>query len=459
MPNDLFQSLINEIEAGVNVESKLAELSEEQLDALFKEAQPFKSLGTASSDKIVIGSVSNLREKYLKKLITTSMVSFLFQMQSEFTTDENDLTTTIDKNDFFDEVDNKQALPDSFNIDMLYTDELKNMFVSVFPNVKNNIPFKEMEFQLSEEQLLEVSTKANQRYAELTKKEKVFNSTKYNEALEKAIETQSVDERKVINRFLEWLFKYNEDTHAEKGEQSIEDDPERKDVSSLKGSDPVYDNIPPNDTHCRFNTYYEINYEKMREATHNIYNVKPDLEHAMIIYNIADSQDGVDAFIHKYGASSKYDIVSFPLNRWTLMGPFKENRERVDYYNKHNSIIKGLLEQQEKDAALGEELMKKRIKSKKVKAEKVFGKDSPQFDEYRKLNPSELEQKYGAKVEEIDEDHIKITRDVVVNAETGEELIVDNDGVPTNALEVPITTINAKTGETTQTRIFTESSQ
>ena len=229
----------------------------------------------------------------------------------------------------------------------------------------------------------------------------------------------------------------------------------------MKGKDPVtndvYENIPANDTHCRFNTYYDLNYEKMREATQNIYNVKPDLEHAMIVYDVVDTQTEVNSFIEKYGATAKYDVLSFPLNKWTLMGPFKENRERVDYYNKHNSIIKSMLEQQEKDAALGEELIKNRVKSKKIKSEKVFGKDSESFNEYKKLSPSELQGKYNAKIEEIDENNVKVVREVHVDAETGEKLELDEDGVPMNALEIPITNINAKTGETSQTRIFSRS--
>ena len=454
MSKQLFESLIQEISSGNidSVEDKIAELSEEQIDALFGEAQPFKALGTASSEKIVIGSVSNLREKYLKKLVTTSMVSFLFQMKDEFTVDEEDLTTPVNKDDFFDEIP-AQTLPENFNMDNLYNEELLAFFTTKFPE-SNEIVYKEMEKELTEDDLLEVSNNVSKRYADMTRPEKVINGAKYDEALEAAIQKQSESEKVVINRFLEWLFKFNADKHSEGGGQAVVDDPERKDVAQLKGTDPVYDNIPPNDTHCRFNAYADINYEKLRDATHNIYNIKPDLEHAMIVYNVVDTQAEVDSFIHKYGSTSKYDIVAFPLNRWTLMGPFKENRERVDYYNKHNSIIKSMLEQAEKDAALGEDLMKKRVKNKKVKAEKVFGKDSPQFEEYKKLNPSEVETKYNGKVEEI-EDGIKVTRDVVIDAQTGEE--VKDEGVPLNALEIPITSINAKTGATTQTRIFTQS--
>lgn len=73
------------------------------------------------------------------------------------------------------------------------------------------------------------------------------------------------------------------------------------------------------------------------------------------------------------------------------------------------------------------------------------------------MNPSDLESKYGIDMTETENGDIKITREITVNAATGEEMKVDDDGVPLTALEVPITNINAATGETSQTRFFTES--
>lgn len=459
MSSDLLDTLLQELFSGNNefVNSKLAELTDEQIDALFSEAQAFKSIGPASTDKVVIASVSNLREQYLKKLLTTALISFLFQMKDEYAVDEVELTSPPNKDDYMEEVAN-HILPDDFDKNTFYHNELSKYYKEKFPDHEET-KVSDMEEALTEDELLDLTAKGNAELAKLTTPEKKLNAMAYNDAIQDAIKTQSDGERVVIDKFLSWLFKFNKDKHEQDGHQPAVDDPGRTDLSELEGTDPVYDNIPPNDTHCRFTSYYEINYEKLREATNNIYNVKPDREHAMIVYDVVNSQEDANAFIRKYASSSKYDILSFNLNRWTLMGPFKENRERVDYYNKHNSIIKALLEQQEADNQLAEDLMKKRVKSTKVKAEKVFGKDSPGFEEYRKLSPAELENKYNAKVEQIDEDKIKVTREAVVDAETEETLTLDEDGVPTNALEVPITTINAKTGEVSQSRIFTRADE
>lgn len=454
MSKQLFESLISEINSGNldKVSDQIANLSEEELDRLFSEAQPYKALGTASTDKFVLASVSNMREKYLKKLIITAMVSFLFQMKEEFATDEEDLVSPPNKEDFMEETSSQVS--DNFNPEVVYNEQLVALYKERNPTYAGKKLLKDMENELSEDDLLLVSTKANQIVESLKKKERKLNSAKYHDALETSIKQQSDSERKIINRFLSWLFKFDENKHEQEGQNDIEDDEERIDAKTLKGIS--YENIPPNDTHCRFNAYLDLNYEKMREATQNIYNVKPDLEHAMIVYDVVDTQQQVDDFIHKYGANSKYDILSFGLNRWTLLGPFKENRQRVDYYNKHNSIIKSMLDQQEKDAALGEDLMKKRVKTVKKKSERVFGKDDSKLKDYLTMNPNELETKFNAKIEEVEEDKVKLTREVVIDQDTGRELEVDEEGVPTDALEIPIISVNARTGETNKTRIFSK---
>ncbi len=454
MSKQLFDELVSELQAGNNelVESKLCDLSDEQIDALFGEAQAFKSLGPATCDRVVLASVSNLRQQYLKKLITTAMVGFLFQMKDEYTVDEEELANPPNKEDFMVEV-SSNIIPDDFDQEHFYKMELRKAFSEKCPG-QDAESREEMETAIGEDALLEVAAKFAEHLKKLHAVEQKLDMQKYNEAIQSTVREESDRDRAVISKFLTNLFTFNKDKHLKEGHNPTVGDPERQDLEELKGTHAVYDNVPPNDTHCRFTKYFDINYEKMREATKNIYNVKPDLEHAMIVYDIVDSQEDANAFIGKYGSSSKYDIVSFNLNKWTLMGPFKENRERVDYYNKHNQVIKALLEQQEEDNLLGEDMMKKRVKSTKVKAEKVFGKDSPQFGEYKKLVGS-MGTDDRVIVEDVDEKTVKVVKETVVDTCTGEELTLDEDGVPTNALEVPVTTINAKTGEVKQSRIFT----
>lgn len=457
MSKELLDSLMADITAGDldSFREKALDLTDEQVNAIFESARPsYKSLGTASTEKHVIATVRNLREQYQKKLITTAMCGFLFQMKDEYLVDESDLTSPPNKEDFMYELPSK--LPDNFNEAMPYNEQLQKKYSAKFPegDIAN---YKLMEAELDENELLEVSIAANEQLEKLKESEKALDAAKYDAALDASIKKQSADEKEIIDRYLKRLFKYDVNVHSQEGKHPINNDPERVDPDELKGTHAVYDNIPPNDTHCRFNWYYNINYEKMIEATNNIYCIKPDLDEAVIVYDVVDTKEEVDAFLHKYGAASKVDIISFNLNTWTLIGPFAENRERANYYNKHNEVIKAMLTQQETDAALGEELMKNRVRTTKQKAEKVFGKDSPEFEEYRQMNPSDLESKFNAKISENSEECIRLTKEVVLDADTGKELTVDEDGIPQDALEIPITHLNARSGDTSQTRIFTRS--
>ena len=115
-----------------------------------------------------------------------------------------------------------------------------------------------------------------------------------------------------------------------------------------------------------------------------------------------------------------------------------------------------MIEQQEKDAELGTDIMKKRIKTKKLTSERVFGPDSPEFAQYKKYNQSELESKYGLKMIDMDDGSIKVTKTVTVDAATNKVLKTDDEGTPDNALDVDIININAKTGSANKTRIFTK---
>lgn len=380
------------------------------------------------------------------------MVSFLYQMEKEYTVEDDDLTNPPNEEDFMVETPVEQ-----FNGDYskFYNDELEKRFKERFPESEDPLSTSDMESQFNEDEILDINFVANNNMKDLNKPIRTLNKARLFAAIEAEVANQSLEERKIIKKFLNKLFHYDPLLHVQEGLHPVIDgDTDRRDLNTIKSSS-HHEHIPPNDTFAHFTSFYDINYEKLRQATLDLYNVKPDLEHAIIVYDVLDSTKDVDAWMHKYGASAKYDIVSFPLNCWTIQGSFKENRDRIDFYNKNNGIIKSMLDQQEKDANLGEELMKKRIKTKKIRSERVFGKDSPEFEKYQNMNPSELKTKYGIEMSETDEG-INVTREITVNADTGEELQTDDSGIPVDALEVPITNINAATGETSSTRFFTE---
>ena len=457
--SELIDDITNNVHDNVELSDKLASLTAEQIDMLMQEVQPYKTLGTASQEKQVLASISNLREEYYKKLMTTSLVGFLYQMMSEYVIDEEELVNKVNPEDYAEYIDTHKDF--NVNTDKIYHETVIDYFKKKFPDDTETLNRLDMEKKLSEDDLLEVSKLVNDEVKRINTPVKTINSTKMYDDIQKKIESQSNEEKKVINRFLSKYFKYDPLNHVQPGNNDIVDDPDRKEVTTFSNDTEkaMYQNIPPNDTFRRFTSFFEVNYDKIREVTNNIYNVKPDLENAVIIYDILDEKKDVDKFIQKYGTNSKFDILNFPLNQWTVVGAFKQNRERVNYYNKHNKIIEGMLEQQETDNNLSAELLKNRVKVKKRVSERVFGKDSKEFLEYKKLNPSELETKYGLKMEDLEDGSIKVSKTETIDQETGKVVGVDEEGTPDNALEIDVFNINAKTGTSTKNRIYTKSEE
>ena len=97
------------------------------------------------------------------------------------------------------------------------------------------------------------------------------------------------------------------------------------------------------------------------------------------------------------------------------------------------------MKQQEEDAKMGKVLLDARVRKKKVKNIKEYGKDHPSFLKYKQCNPNEITQ--GAKKIEIDDDKVTVTEEIEV-AENGAEL--DADGTPSDCLEIGVTSINLK---------------
>jgi hypothetical protein len=135
-----------------------------------------------------------------------------------------------------------------------------------------------------------------------------------------------------------------------------------------------------------------------------------------------------------------------------LIGSFKENRDRVNFYNKNTVILENIIKQREEDAKLGKELLSKRVRKVKAKNVKRYGKDHPNFVKYKKNNLDGIYDTTITKITEED-DEIVVEHEVEV-ATTG--AAIDEDGVPEDSLEIAVTTINAKTNETKRSVVYTK---
>jgi hypothetical protein len=201
--------------------------------------------------------------------------------------------------------------------------------------------------------------------------------------------------------------------------------------------------------------YYDVNYEKIRNAVMYLYTEKPDIEVAINVYDTFDTLEKSQEFIEKNKNKVITNIYTLTNTKWNLLGSFKENRDKMNFYNKNTVILESIIKQQEEDAKTGKELLSKRVKKMKAKNVKRYGKDHPNFIKYKKQH---LDGIYDTTITKITEEDDEIVVESLVEvADTGAK--IDEDGVPEDALEIKVTSINAATNEIKHTKIYTKSQE
>lgn len=401
-------------------------------------------------EKYTCISFTNLKEKYMQKLLTTALIGFTYQMATEHVVEDDDLIETPDKDTFMEVKEN----PDKNNkqhVENLYEQAFNKLKSEFLENKEKNKSEDEIiETELTEDEEIEIGVLANKEVKETLKDTKVFNNEKFLQKKEELIQNQSTEEQVVINKFLNKLFKYNPNTHSKSifNPENTNVDPERK--------EPV-DNeftkiIPPNDTFGRFNYYYDVNYEQLRKAVLYLYNDKPDTEVAINIFDSFDSVKDCNDYIEKNQDNVITNLLNLTNYKWNLLGSFKKNRERIAFYNENTVVLENILKQQEEDAKMGKILLDARVKKKKVQNIQQYGKEHPNFTKYRKSNPTDIS--LNSKQVEYTDDMVTITEEIEVS-ESGSKL--DADGTPSDCLEIGVTSINLKTNDVKTGKIFTKS--
>jgi hypothetical protein len=439
------EELVRELESNPDMVNNL---TEEQLEEIEKKLNPYGST-IYGDEKYTCISFTNLREKYMTKLLTTSLIGFTYQMAREHKVDVDNLNDTfkVNKNDF----KKLKQHPDKMNTDLIT--KIKDQAFNEFILKKKE--GKEDSVSWSEEEEIEINTDAN-KYSEdvvnsmFTDRE-YFDLDEMARAEEENSRAQAEQEKAVIQRFLDNLFKYDPEYHATNSfnKENMLKDIER---TGTGGVGDIYNEVP-NDTYNRFQMYYDVNYEKLRSAVMYLYSEKPDIEVAINVFDSFDSLDQAKNYVEKNKSKIVTNMYTLTNNKWNLLGSFKENRQRMDFYNKNTVILENILKQKEEDAKVGSELLKKRVKKVKTKNIKTFGKDDPKFDIYKKQNLDGVYDTTITKIIENDDDTITVESSVEIS-DTG--AMIDSDGVPEDALEIKVTSVNAKTGSINVSNIYTK---
>lgn len=432
---DDFKSSIDDIMKELETNPEMINnFSNEQLVEIEKKLNPYGAT-IYGPEKYTCISFTNLREKYMTKLLTTALIGFTYQMNKEYIIEEEDLKTNINKKDFIKYVQH----PDANNKQLL-----DNLYNSIYTDLKDKL-LKSLELDqgieilLSEEQEMQLASETTELVnKEVGPKEELDNDAYINKK-EELINKQSKEEKEIIERFLNKLFKYDPELHSKPSVNLDHNDSERTEENEFTEIQ------PPNDTYGRFQYYYDVNYEKLRNAVMYLYGDKPDLEVAINVFDTFDTVEECNTYIEKNKENVICNLLNLTNYKWNLLGSFSKNRERVTFYNKNTSILENILKQQEDDAKMGKALLNDRVRKRKTKNIKEYGKDHPNFLRYKKENPTGILESTDEKI--VVEEEIEVS-------ETGSK--IDADGTPEDCIEIGVTSINLKTNTINTGKIYTK---
>ena len=499
---DNFDDLVSEFTEDPD---KLDELSPDQLLEFNKHMNVYNNTieSTDGTERYTCLSYTNLREQYLQQYLTTSLIGYTFRSCDEYEVDELDLEVELNKDDFKRTAPNqdmsdekfvdviksryytkfkRQFLEEEFN----YTDspriaELESLTIDGDKQVEGHEEEKKelrelylsetqkiREYELSQEQEEHINSLIEAQLSEDYPATEYVDNQAFLNHKEQVIKEQSEKEREIIQRFLDSMFVYNPDIHVRNShitKRAASDKtrdpiaPSTKPVSDMDTKQLCETKVPPQDLFYKLERYKSANYEVLRKCVTDIYGTVPDLEITFNVYDSFKTLTEAEKYVDDHKKSVIADIHTIQNNKWVFVGSFKENRDRIDHYNENTDIMKNIMKQMEDDTMLGSELLKEKVKYKKVKNVKDVGPDHPDFLKYKKeySNTSTGSDSKNDTVENPD-GTLTVTEEVLVDS-TGKPVKVDEDGTPVTDLEVDVFHVNAAEGEMSKSRFFTTAKQ
>jgi hypothetical protein len=171
--------------------------------------------------------------------------------------------------------------------------------------------------------------------------------------------------------------------------------------------------IPPADMFAKLDRYTAEHYEELQNATHRVYGVRPDIDYCVVVYDLHKTKEDAQKFKDRHMDRVIAPITQIQKNRWAILGDYRENREKVDFLNRHTEVLKEMLDQRERDSHVATDIMKKRIKTKKAENIAEAGPDDAAFKRYLKSNKPQIASLGGEHVTQGDESEDECPEDAV----------------------------------------------
>jgi hypothetical protein len=139
---------------------------------------------------------------------------------------------------------------------------------------------------------------------------------------------------------------------------------------------------PSADVFHHFRRYFDNHYEILQTLTQAYYGIKPDIEFSVKLYDTFTAAEAAKTHREVNNKTFTTDVITVESNCITLLGPYKENRERIEYYNQHTDILRELENHAKLDSELGRDLLKKQVHRKKAQNTREQGPESANLGKF-----------------------------------------------------------------------------
>lgn len=139
---------------------------------------------------------------------------------------------------------------------------------------------------------------------------------------------------------------------------------------------------PPADVFHHWKRYIENHYEALNDLSLAFFNEKPDLEYMVTLYSVHHDEKEAEEYRKQHNSDFRAQVDTISSGGSTILGPYKENRERIQYYNQHTELLKAMADKNEEDARLGKDILEKAVQRKKAANIREEGPDRPGLKNY-----------------------------------------------------------------------------
>ena len=347
------QQLLNEL---TNNPDALNDMSEEDLLKFENLVSPYGTVPECNiEEKFACIGFTNLRHEYMKRLLTTGLVGYLYRRCDEYSRDFQETVENMDdmkktERDVL-KAQKELAVLSKQTIEKIKERDAKEQEMNqLFEQDTENQKIYATNVKHSTEQLEEWRA-VRSAHAKAKDDLRVLNR-QIDETERKRSSLLGLGKRFVVRQFLDEQFRFNPDKHVRASYAS-------------SGETYIEKFVPPKDTFHNFQTYLDQNYEELRGVTERLYSIaKPDLDVAILPCGVFGSQEDADNFVERNKENVICDIRTLSVGKWNLIESFKANRDKIEAYR--GTIVDDILEQVKEDTKIGSELTMARVSKRRM---------------------------------------------------------------------------------------------